>query len=260
MDLGDIVNNAERFAKQAGGYIVRADGLAYCDTCGESRQKLVELPGQGRKLVWKTCTCLEEKPRSGGSERAEILRQSGNVLPRCTFDRAQQSRPMDICRRYAARWEDAAKNGVGLLLWGDVGTGKTFAAHCIANELIKHDVPVFVTSLSLALNTGLDKTELLRRIRETPLVVLDDLGAERISDYAREVTFLLINERYCVKKPLVITTNLPETELRNPQGIEQKRIYDRVLERCVPVHFAGESKRAAEAAEVRKFMKEIMEG
>ena len=258
MNLQSVEKAAESFAKQAGGYTVRADGVAFCDACGEPRQKKIDF-GQGEKLVWMTCKCLAEEPNKGSSGRAGILRASGNVLPHCMFDHAQKSKPMEICKRYAARWDDAVKTGVGLLLWGDVGTGKTFAAHCVANELIRRDVPVFVTSLSLALNTGLDKTELLRRIRETPLVVLDDLGAERISDYAREVTFLLINERYCVKKPLVITTNLSEADLRNPQGMDQKRIYDRILERCVPIHFAGASKRAAEAAEVRKFMKELME-
>lgn len=260
MDLGNIASNAERFAKQTGGYTVRADGLAYCDTCGGPRQKFVELPGQGRRLVWKTCRCLEEKPQSGGSERAGLLQASGNVLPHCTFDLAQQSKPMDICRRYAARWEDAAKTGVGLLLWGDVGTGKTFAAHCVANELIRHDIPVFITSLSRVLNAGFDKSEALRRVRETPLVVFDDLGAERCSEYARETILLFVDERYYAKKPFIVTTNLSERELRNPPDLDRKRIYDRILGRCAPVHFAGASKRAAEAAEVRKFMQELLEG
>ena len=257
-DTESIEKKAEIFTKRDGDYTVREDGIAYCNICGEPRQKEINL-GQRKKLVWMTCKCLEARFGKDNSERIQMLQARGNVSSQCTFERAQSSKAMAVCRRYADRWDKAAKVGAGLLLWGDVGTGKTFAAHCIANALIKRDVPVFITSLSRVLNTGFDKTEVLRRIREAPLVVFDDLGAERSSEYALETIFLLVDERYCAKKPLIVTTNLTEKELRYPQDIDRKRIYDRILERCVPLHFVGGSKREEEAAEMQKFMKELVE-
>ena len=99
---------------------------------------------------------------------------------------------------------------VGLLLWGNVGTGKTFAAHCVCNELLQRDEPVsvFITSLSRVLNSGWDKSDTVTRIRDAPLVVFDDLGAERSSEYALENVFMMVDERYRARKPTIVTTNL----------------------------------------------------
>lgn len=248
---------AEKFAKSDGNYTIR-DGIAYCNNCGEPRQTWQDF-GSDKRLLWCSCKCLEEKTGKDNSERVEKLQVLGNVSPKYTFDRAQPSRVMDVCRRYVAHWDEAAENGAGLLLWGGVGTGKTFAAHCVANELIKRDVPAFVTALSRVLNSGFDKTDVLRRIRETPLVCFDDLGAERSSEYALETIFLLVDERYRTGKPLIVTTNLTEKELRHPQNIDRMRIYDRILERCVPLHFDGGSKRGEQATKMRKFMHELLE-
>ena len=216
--------------------------------------------GDREKLVWCTCQCRDTQANKSNAERIKKLQKLGSVSPNCTFDRAQTSRPVDVCRRYASRWDDAEKRGAGLLLWGGVGTGKTFAAHCIANELINRGIPVLITSLSRVMNSGFDRTAILSRIRETPLVCFDDLGVERSSEYALETVFLLVDERYRSGRPLIVTTNLTEKELHFPQDIDRKRIYDRILERCVPLHFDGGSKREEQAAETRKFMKELLEG
>ena len=154
------------------------------------------------------------------------------------------------------------KKNIGLLLWGGVGAGKTFAAHCICNELLRRDqpVPVFVTSLSRVLNTGYDKSEAIQRIQKAPLVVFDDLGAERSSDYALETVFMLVNERYEARLPLIVTSNLNLDELKNPSVIERNRIYDRILEMCVPIFFRGTSRRPEEAAEKMRIMRELLEG
>ena len=58
-------------------------------------------------------------------------------------------------------WEDAARKNIGLLLFGDVGTGKSFLAGCIANALLEQDVPVLMTNFPTILNrmTGLFGSE-----------------------------------------------------------------------------------------------------
>lgn len=258
-DTRSVEKKAESFAKSDGNYTVREDGIAYCNACGEPRQTWKNFPN-GKKLLWCSCKCLDAHHVQNNSERIKLLQERGNVSPNCTFDRAQASKVMEVCRRYASRWDEAADNGAGLLLWGDVGTGKTFAAHCVANELIRREFPVFITSLARVLNAGFDKSDVLIRIQKTPLVIFDDLGAERSSEYALETIFLLVDERYRVRKPFIVTTNMTLDEMKHPADIGRKRIYDRVLERCVPLHFDGGSKREEEAARMLLFMKELVSG
>ena len=68
-----------------------------------------------------------------------------------------------------------------------------------------------------------------------PLLILDDLGIERNSEFALEQVFNVIDSRYRSCKPLIVTTNLTLNELKNPSDLAHARIYDRVLERCVPL-------------------------
>ena len=231
------------------------DGLLYCGKCHEPKQCIVIIGGIEKKMPC-TCKCAQKEPDK--RDRIEQLQRQGGVSPNYTFARAQPSKAMNACRRYADKWDKMAKKNFGLVLWGGVGTGKTYAAHAIANELILRDIPVFVTSLSRVLNSGFDKSEALRRIREAPLVVFDDLGAERSSEYALETVFMMVDERYRAHKPLIVTTNLTHDELKNPRDVDRKRIYDRILGRCVPVQFDGGSKREEEAAEMLRVARELL--
>lgn len=252
-----IEKMAEKTVRASGNYTVR-DGIAYCNLCGKPLQKRIVLGGT-EKLVWCICPCRGQGDNGAAAERIAKLQNLGGVSPDFRFDRAESSRELDVCRRYAERWEEAKERGAGLLLWGGVGTGKSFAAHCIANELISRDVPVLITSLARVMNSGFDRTDILKKIRETPLICFDDLGVERSSEYALETVFLLVDERYRTCRPLIVTTNLSEAELHHPPDLDRKRIYDRILQRCVPLHFDGGSKREAEAEAMRQFMKNLLE-
>ena len=98
-------------------------------------------------------------------------------------------------------WEDAARKNIGLLLFGDVGTGKSFLAGCIANALLEQDVPVLMTNFPTILNrmTGLfgsERADFLANLNAYDLLILDDLGAERGTEYALEQVFAVIDARY----------------------------------------------------------------
>lgn len=73
--------------------------------------------------------------------------------------------------------------------------------------------------------------------------ILDDLGAERSSEFMRETVFNVIDSRYRAVRPFIITTNLTAEELKKPHELEYQRIYDRILERCFPVEISGKSRR-----------------
>ena len=89
------------------------------------------------------------------------------------------------------------------------------------------------------------------------LLIIDDLGAERGTEYAVENVFNVIDRRYRSGKPLIITTNLHISMLTNEQSLDKKRIYDRILELCIPVCVNGASKRTTTAKEKMKEMQEI---
>ena len=93
------------------------------------------------------------------------------------------------------------------------------------------------------------RNEVLDRLNRYRLLILDDFGMERGTEYALEQVYNVIDSRTRSGKPLIVTTNLSLDELKNPSDTAHARIYDRVLELCVPICFTGESLRKAHAGE-----------
>ena len=152
---------------------------------------------------------------------------------------------------------------VGSVNWGDVGTGKSFFAGCIANALLEKGIPVLMTNFSRILNTltGMhfeDRNQFINSLNRYSLLIIDDLGIERNSDFALEQVFNVIDSRYRSKKPLIITTNLTLSELNNAADIAHKRIYDRILERCIPVRINNRNIRQDNASANLKEAKKIL--
>ena len=136
---------------------------------------------------------------------------------------------------------------MGLLLWGGVGTGKSFMAGCIANALMEQEVAVCMTNFARIMNelnnAFSGRNEVVDRLCGYPLLVIDDFGMERGTEYALEQIYNIIDSRYRSRKPLIVTTNLTLTELKNPQDTAHARIYDRLLELCTPIACTGPSMR-----------------
>ena len=170
---------------------------------------------------------------------------------------------LDKARAYVENWKEAYKNNTGLLLFGDVGTGKSFFAECIANALLDRDVPVLMTNFPTILNrlTGMfseDRAAFIASLDEYDLLIIDDLGVERSTDYAMEQMFFVIDSRYRSRRPMIITTNLKLAELKNPPDLAHARIYDRILERCAPILFAGKNFREENAGATKQAAKDIV--
>ena len=170
---------------------------------------------------------------------------------------------MHLAHKYVENWDDMKARSSGLLLWGDVGTGKSFFAGCIANALLEKGVPVLMTNFSRILNTlsGMhfeDRNQFIDSLNRYNLLIIDDLGIERNSEFALEQVFNVIDSRYRSKKPLIITTNLTLEELNKPTDMAHSRIYDRILERCAPIRINNHNIRKDNASANLQEAKKIL--
>lgn len=239
------------------------EGLIRCKRCGSPRQKVLDL---GERTLKVRCLCLCQD-RQRGEEEAEKRRRefrdrvdrnrsvgmAEKALRGCTFENDLGYNPeMEKAKKYVEHWAEMRRDATGLLLWGGVGTGKTYMAACIANALLDRGVSVMMTNFSRCLSDlpGMfsgDRNRFLDGFNRYELLIIDDLGVERGSEFVLEQAFNIIDGRCRARLPLIVTTNLSLQELKNPDCLGKARIYDRVLERCVPVRVNNRSIRQENA-------------
>jgi DNA replication protein DnaC len=235
-------------------------GLLYCGKCHTAKQCRFEAAWGGIMEPYFLCECgmkrreEEEKARKAREFQSEVrrLRKLGfpdAEMANWTFanDDGADSKISSIARKYVDNFAEMKKRGKGLLLYGTVGSGKTYIAACIANELINRGRPCLVTNFARITNTlqGMfeGKQRYLDDLNRLDLLVIDDLSAERDTPFMNEMVFNVIDARYRSGKPLIVTSNLTSEELMRPNSIDKQRIYSRVLEMCFPVEVKGVDRR-----------------
>ena len=262
--LNGIASEAEKHRTQDERDYRGEDGLLRCWKCGKPKEMLFDpkLPGWEAKIVVAQCDCqIAEMERQEAArkelqrlEKIERLRSAGFQDPAMkawTFasDDGCNEPLMRKARNYVRNWREMRDQNIGLLLWGTVGTGKTFASACIANELIDHGVPVIMTSFPRVINTlqGMrdSKQQYLDAMNDCDLLIIDDFAVERQTEYAQEIIYEVVDSRYKVGYPMIVTTNLTTSELKNPADVSKRRIYSRLLEMCHPVEVTGGDRRRA---------------
>lgn len=234
--------------------------MTSCKTCGEPFEK------DGIPVL---CRC--EREESKKRER-EAIREALKVISEgkrkaCfrfpafhekTFANADDadSKPMLACCEYADSFSEKRKKGLGILLYGAVGTGKTYMAAAIANALCDKRHSVKFTSLS-AITDDMNRTfggkmDIPEALARFDCVVIDDLGVERDTEMMNEQVDTVINTLYEAGTPMIITTNIP---LKQMQESNDRRIFTRILERCRPVHVGGVDRRRMKSQENSKQFK-----
>lgn len=116
-----------------------------------------------------------------------------------------------------------------LVLIGPVGVGKTYAAWAAMRRVYGtgHDVHATgVVDLLDALRPSTDDTASVARLRDVDILLLDDLGAERPTDWTGERLYALIHHRWEHRRPIIATTNLDTPDLRDVLG---ERTYSRLV-------------------------------
>ncbi|WP_079432026.1 MULTISPECIES: ATP-binding protein [Streptomyces] len=142
--------------------------------------------------------------------------------------------------------------GPSLLIAGPTGTGKTHQAYGAVRALLAAGVRLrweAVTAADLYARLrprpGLDAERELRTLARCPLLLLDDLGAAKGSEWTEELTYRLINHRYEYLRPTLLTTNLPIPELRTALG---DRVASRLSEMTRRVVLDGADRRRTSPA------------
>lgn len=258
-------------------------GLLKCGRCGEMRQAVKrfsnptdEEPDRTTELkVIRLCKCdlaeeaeeerkkayLKDMERLEGMRRASLI---DSKFSGATFDNYEHDKDNEknyqICMRYADKFDEMLQRNQGLLMYGGVGTGKSFSAACIANQLMANGVSVVMTSFPKLLELLRSEAEqnVIEKLNAAKLVIFDDLGAERNTDYAVEKVYSIIDSRYRKGLPMVVTTNLAFEDMKREDDIRYARIYDRLFETCYPIKFTGKSWRREEANKRFEEMKRFL--
>ena len=251
------------------------NNLICCRKCHTPRQKQINAMG---KTMEPRCMCAcqtadyekREQERKHREFLDMVARNRSVGLPdpelrKHTFenDLGYNPKQIAIAKQYVQLWDEYLAGSTGLLLWGDVGTGKSFIAGCIANALLDKGVPVIMTNFARLLNkltdmySG-DRNAYIDSFKRYPLMIIDDLGVERNSEFAREQVFSVIDSRYRSQLPMIVTTNLSLEELKDPTDLSRSRIYDRVLERCLPIRVNEQNIRELNQAAVLARAKQLL--
>lgn len=264
------------------GDFIGEDGLIYCGVCKQRKQIRLQMPQSlyalGRSKVFRSnCKCEQERiaQRQKQDEFDEKMREIQRMRDSSMMDSAYREASFSrykltdhnrelrkLAGRYTNEFEKMYAENQGLLIYGPVGTGKSYTAACIANTLIEKLVPVVMTSFVriMQMASTYKESEYLNMLDNAKLLILDDLGAERNTDYALEKVYNVIDSRSRVAKPMILTTNLELNDMLNPDDIRYKRIYDRILDTCYPIRVDGRSFRRDSAEQrfdrMRKFLNE----
>jgi len=216
----------------------------------------------GPEDVARECECRSQRLKRGRS------RGVASVIPAryrgVSFDRppvSDMARDMQTrsavgaVRAYVEELDERLNSGRGLWLFGDTGTGKTTLAMLVSKAALEagHSVALYSLPKLLAHIRRTYDSEpggdsylaFFERLTAVDLLHIDDLGAEKRSDWVLEQLYALINERYEAQRSVLVTTNLPHEQLEEQIGA---RTVSRLSQICDEVPLFGDDRRYGKAA------------
>jgi DNA replication protein DnaC len=235
-----------------------------CPTCGDSGY--VRRYSPGGKYGWGDagrydevpCPCKDAERRRTAWQRAQKASHFADEMQSLTFAAFREVREPEA---YGAARFFAAQPAGWLCFNGDPGTGKTHLLAAITMQLIEatpQRYPLYVNTPELLdfIRAGYDEHDVEHRfdaIRNADVLLLDDLGAERASDWSDERLYLIFNHRYNRRLPTVVATNigLDQIEFR-----VASRLKDRALTRYVAMNSADYRETNARAKERNQYVQE----
>lgn len=230
-----------------------------CAVCGEDLFREVTIFDK-TQLLRRACACrraeLEKEEKE--TEAWKRHNRSRDIIDKgylnkgyaqYTFASADEkdSKIVKDLKQYCDNWDKAKAVNRGVYFFGNYGTGKTFYASCIANEIRNKGEYVLIGSAAelvryFTRDYGRNE-DAEDQVRRYPLMVIDDIGVERGNENTLSVMNEIIDMRYMAKKPLIVTSNFGLEELYKGSGIYGERIASRLEAMCVPYKVAGKDRR-----------------
>lgn len=137
----------------------------------------------------------------------------------------------------------------GMIIEGPIGSGKSYLLGCIANALIDRGIHFRYIVYSDLLqqirssynqeNPTTDEKQILSTVQQIPVLLIDDLGTEKASEFAASTLYQIIDKRYRDEKAIILTTNYSVRNLKNRFPVMGERIFQRLLEMNKYVELAG---------------------
>ena len=219
--IGDILSNALITESSTNNDYIGNEGLLYCSKCNTPRETVLS------------------------ADKSDVLARSFKVkdgkihLPimcRCKTAEFEKEKSEQDLKDFNNRIERLREYGL---------TDKEYENWIFDKDDRKNpSISNFPHLLKIIQASAFDKNvDVISRLQKYDLVVIDDLGVERSTDYAIEQVYSLIDARYRSGKPLIITTNLAPDDIAKPANIAYERIYDRIKQNSIPVKMIGESRR-----------------
>lgn len=265
----------------------------YCGKCGQPKAR-IRRNSRGEKLylnIGMSCGCKsdfvpkperkiepinwEEEFRKREEQEAEERKIQAEKrrdrafsdirLKKWTFESDDNANPhiTSVAKKYVENYYTMEQRGKGLLLYGGVGTGKTYIVACIINALVEQGVNCKLTNFSRLANEWMareftEKQNFVDGLNTYGLLVIDDLGSERSSEFMNELIYSVIDTRHKSGKPMIVTTNLSGDDLKHPKDVTAERVYSRLFEMCIPVEVKGADRRKLKLRDADKDLKELL--
>ena len=251
-----------------GDYI--KDGLYHCHICNTPKQYRLKVNGK-EHIVGTMCKCLQDKEKAekDAEKQRKLIQKKRTAFGNSEMlqwdfahDDGKYPKITEAAKKYCDQFPCFKEMGKGLMFYGPVGTGKTFKAAQIVNELVEKRQRCYLRSTTMLVNDMpkelAERNKYIERLNDYDLLVLDDFSAERKTEYMQEAVYLIVNARYVAGLPLIITTNLTADEIKNTNDITFQRTYSRISEMCHPILLDGADRRKEKARAEYKATKELL--
>lgn len=237
------------------------DGILFCGKCHTPKEILIPV-GEQTMLVKCLCTCaterrdkLEEHQRIQAIQdmKADWIHYTGETA----IEKIFPSKAQRVAENTLAKLDVIIEKGLSMVLRGGTGCGKTMAAGIIANAALSKGYRVYMATVGdmiSQLYAEETRTKLENRLRTFDLVVIDDLGSERQTQYGISSAFNIVDMRVQTGKFTIITTNL---RVETREDIDYQRIMSRISS-FVVVNCGNEDYREGQGKEKRAQFKELI--